>query len=139
MLSEKYFHVGVLGMRFVSDAFWIHVVGIVITSIGMAFTIWARATLSDNWSPNITLKEQHQLIRSGPYALVRHPIYTGFSFALIGGVLQIGEYRAIVAYAILLIAHSMKAKREEKLMAAQFGQQYAEYRKHSGFLIPRFR
>lgn len=98
LLADRRFSVGILGQRFIRDAFWIHVLGILVSSIGMAFTIWARSSLSDNWSPNITLKEQHQLIRSGPYALVRHPIYTGFSFALIGAVLQVGEYRAILAF-----------------------------------------
>lgn len=139
LLFDNRFHGGVLGMRFAPQLFWLQVVGIALTYLGVAFTIWARGALGANWSPDVTLKVEHELVLSGPYAFVRHPLYTGLTIALIGAVLEIGEWRAILAFAILLATHIIKARQEEKLMAAQFGAQYAEYQKHSGFLIPRLR
>ena len=85
------------------------------------------------------LKVDHQLIRSGPYAYVRHPIYTGLFLATAGTALVVGEWRAVVGVLLTLVAHSRKAAKEEALLATEFGEQYQDYRKHTGFLTPRVR
>jgi protein-S-isoprenylcysteine O-methyltransferase Ste14 len=83
------------------------------------------------------LKENHQLIQSGPYARVRHPIYSGLLLALIGTALFVGEWRAAFGVLLVFLAHGWKARREEALLAGQFGASYEEYRKPTGSLLPR--
>src|SRR5262249_56577164 len=74
--------------------------GIAMTAIGLAFAIWARLHLGGNWSGTITLKQDHTLVRTGPYRLVRHPIYSGLLLALLGGAIAIGEGRGPPAVAL---------------------------------------
>lgn len=111
--------------------------GIALTYTGIALAIWARTILGSNWGARVSIKQGHELIRSGPYACVRHPIYTGLFLAILGAVLEIGEWRAIIALAIVAVAHSLKAKREEAAMMREFGEEYQRYRGETGFFFPR--
>jgi protein-S-isoprenylcysteine O-methyltransferase Ste14 len=74
---------------------------------------------------------------SGPYAYVRHPIYTGILLASVGTALFVGEWRAALAIVFAVIGFAIKAKQEESLMNSEFGERYQEYRERTGFLIPR--
>ena len=112
--------------------------GAALAWAGAAIAIWARLSIGDNWSARVNVKVGHQLVRSGPYAYVRHPIYSGFLLSAIGTALTVGEWRALVAVVIVGVVHSLKARREERMMSAEFGDSYAEYRRHTGFLVPRF-
>lgn len=123
--------------RFVPDEHWIGLAGVVLTYAGVATAIWARFILADNWSARITVKVGHQLIRSGPYAYVRHPIYFGILVASLGTALLVGEWRGLLAIALVTVAFSMKAKREEAYMSAEFGEGYSQYRQSTGFLLPK--
>jgi len=137
LLFSNWMRIGPLRARFVPEEAWIGWVGVVLTWIGVAISIWARTCLGVYWSARVTLKEGHQLIRSGPYAYVRHPIYTGMLLGA-GGTALVGcEWRGILAVALLLAAHSRKALREEGLLAKEFGEQYSAYRRSTGFLVPR--
>jgi protein-S-isoprenylcysteine O-methyltransferase Ste14 len=138
LLFTDRLRIGPLQLRFVPEAAWIGWAGFVLTCVGVAVAIWARYCLGQNWSARVTLKEGHELIRSGPYASMRHPIYTGMLLAMVGTALVVGELRGILAVLVLLAAHSLKALREERLLAAEFGQEYARYRRSAGFLFPRF-
>lgn len=129
--------IGPLALRFLPEDVRIAWVGISLTTLGAAIAIWARYCLGEFWSARVMLKEGHRIIRSGPYAFVRHPIYTGMLTAAIGTSLVVGEWRAIVAVVILLITHSLKALREEALLTAEFGDEYSVYRRSTGFLFPR--
>jgi protein-S-isoprenylcysteine O-methyltransferase Ste14 len=129
---------GPLQRRFVPREAWIAWTGIAVTFVGIAIAIWARYCLGVYWSARVTLKEDHQLIRSGPYALVRHPIYTGMLLGTAGAALMAGEWRGVLAVALLLAAHSRKALREEALLTTEFGEEYASYRRSTGFLFPHF-
>jgi protein-S-isoprenylcysteine O-methyltransferase Ste14 len=111
-------------------------VGTALTYVGVAIAIWARVALGSNWSARVMVKEGHELVRSGPYAYVRHPIYTGLLLAITGTTLIIGEWRGVIAIIIVTVAHSLKAKREEAAMNAEFGETYQQYRKTTGFLFP---
>jgi protein-S-isoprenylcysteine O-methyltransferase Ste14 len=128
-----------LRLRFLPADEWIVWGGIALTSVGVVIAIWARYCIGQYWSARVTLKEGHRLIRSGPYAFVRHPIYTGMLLAAMGTALVIGEWRGVLAVAVILAAHSHKALREERLMTAEFGEEYAAYQQSTGFLFPRFR
>jgi len=111
--------------------------GVAITTVGVAIAIWARYCIGEYWSARVTLKEGHRLIRAGPYGFVRHPIYTGILMGAVGSALTQGERREIVAVALVLAAYWRKALREESMLTQEFGDEYAEYRKGTGFLLPR--
>ena len=83
------------------------------------------------------IKEGHELIRSGPYARIRHPIYTGILLATIGTALAIGEYRGLLAVGMLLTGFIRKARKEESFLAAEFGAAFDEHRRRTGFFLPR--
>lgn len=129
--------VGVLGRHFLRRATAISVVGVVLTWLGIAIALWARYNLGQYWSARITLKEDHQLIRTGPYAHLRHPIYSGLDLAAVGSALVIDRWRCVLGVCLMVVGHVIKAKREESLLAEQFGEVFDEHRKQTGFLIPR--
>jgi protein-S-isoprenylcysteine O-methyltransferase Ste14 len=128
---------GVLNRRFLPQREWIAMLGAVLAALGVAFAIWARRHIGRNWSGQVTIRKEHELIRSGPYARIRHPIYTGLLVALAGTAIAIGEYRAIVALAVIAVGFVVKAKREEAFLATQFGPAFDEHRRQTGFFLPR--
>ncbi len=130
---------GPLGWRFVPESALVWAPGIFLTYVGAALALWARYSLGQYWSGRVTLKEDHQLIRVGPYAHVRHPIYSGLLLAMAGTALVVGEWRGVLAVLLAVIEFSRKAAKEEALLATEFGDQYREYRRQAGFLTPRFR
>jgi protein-S-isoprenylcysteine O-methyltransferase Ste14 len=109
---------------------------LLITSASMAFALWARFFLGRNWSGTVTLKENHELIRGGPYRIVRHPIYTGLSFAFLGTAIGFGELRGFLGLILLVAGWKYKANVEERFMTNQFGDQYRRYRSEVKGLIP---
>ena len=103
-------------------------IGLALTAAGLAFAAAARVWLGGNWSGTVTLKKGHELVESGPYALVRHPIYTGLLVALIGTAIAVDRWRAIVGLAPLLAGIVNKKSVEERFMREAFGEAYAAYR-----------
>ncbi|HXU15533.1 MAG TPA: isoprenylcysteine carboxylmethyltransferase family protein [Terriglobales bacterium] len=136
LLFSEHSAVGLLGERFVRTSQWVATAGIVLTFAGVGVAIWARIILGENWSARVTRKIDHQLVKSGPYAFVRHPIYSGLLLATIGTAIFVGEWRGVLAIPLILASESIKARREEQFMAAEFGDDYEEYRRETGFLIP---
>ena len=130
--------VGLLGARFIVNAPWISVAAIALTFVGVGLSIWARLILGENWSAKVTRKVDHELIRSGPYVFVRHPIYSGLLLATIGTAIFVGEYRGLIAVPLVLLSESIKARREERFMIEEFGQTYQEYREQTWFIVPGF-
>jgi len=122
--------------RFVPDSEWIATLGALLTVAGIAFAIWARHHIGRNWSGQVTIRRDHELIRTGPYARVRHPIYTGLLAAVAGTAMWIGEYRALLALVLILIGFVIKAKREESMLAKEFGLRFDEHRRPTGFFLP---
>ena len=109
---------------------------IALVASGLAFSAWARVLLGGNWSASVTLKEGHEIVRSGPYRLVRHPIYSGLIVAVAGCALARGEWRGPVAFAIAAAALWRKLRLEERWLGAEFGARYADYRRRTWALLP---
>jgi protein-S-isoprenylcysteine O-methyltransferase Ste14 len=129
-------HLSGLGARFVSadvDLFWL---GAALCAIGLGFTAWARIYIGSNWSGVVTIKEQHELITSGPYALVRHPIYTGLLLAFLGSALARAEWRGMLALVMVFLALWRKLCLEERWMEQTFGARYTVYQRRVSALIP---
>jgi protein-S-isoprenylcysteine O-methyltransferase Ste14 len=127
---------GLLEGRFVPESFAVATIGVALLAVGLAFSVWARVHLGGNWSARVTIKRDHALIRSGPYALVRHPIYTGLLVALAGTALLVGEWRAVVGWAFFALSFFVKLRREEAWMGEAFGADYAAYRSEVAAIIP---
>jgi len=109
---------------------------VALTFVGILIAFWARFFLGRNWSGTVTLKQDHELIQSGPYSVVRHPIYSGILLALFGTVLvhpRIGGFLAVLVAALTL---RLKSLTEESFMIDRFGMQYLEYQRHVKALIP---
>lgn len=113
--------------------------GLVFTVAGLAFSIWARVHLGGNWSGSVTVKSGHELIRSGPYRLVRHPIYSGLLLAVLGTAIAEDQWRALLALAIIVLAVWRKWRVEERFMQETFGAEYATYRREVPAIIPGWR
>lgn len=104
---------------------------------GMAFAWWARLHLGTLWSGTVTLKQDHRIVDSGPYGIVRHPIYTGIAFSLLCTSLQAGRVEPIVGAALMLIGFRMKARLEETFLMQALGEAaYTSYRARVPMLIP---
>ncbi len=103
---------------------------------GLAFTVWARITLGRNWSAEVTFKQDHELIESGPYALARHPIYTGLVAMALGTAVNYGRAIGFVLFAALCGGLWWKARQEERVMSSHFPDAYSEYRTRVRAIIP---
>ena len=114
-------------------AYWI---GVALVLAGPAFAVWARVHLGGNWSGTVTVKQGHELIRSGPYAYVRHPIYTGLTTALLGTTLASGTLHAVIGLAIIVLAFVRKSRVEEGFMREAFPGEYQRYSAEVPALIP---
>jgi protein-S-isoprenylcysteine O-methyltransferase Ste14 len=112
------------------------VAGDVICGLGLLVAIWSRRTLADNWSGNVTLKVDHELVERGPYQFVRHPIYTGILLMVIGAAIAYPHWSSLFGLPIAFIGFWLKLKQEEVVMLNHFGQKYEDYRHRVKALIP---
>ncbi|MEA3201823.1 MAG: hypothetical protein QOE90_3251 [Thermoplasmata archaeon] len=110
--------------------------GVALLYAGVAFAVWARVTLGRFWSGMVTLKEGHQLVRHGPYAIVRNPIYTGILAMAFGSVLVLGELSVLLWALALLVTFLFKIRAEEKLLREAFGVEFDAYRRDVKSLVP---
>jgi protein-S-isoprenylcysteine O-methyltransferase Ste14 len=127
---------GPLRYRIIPQDVTSYTIGAALTFIGLLFAVWARYHIGRNWSGVITLKEDHALIRSGPYALVRHPIYSGLLLAIIGSAIARGDIAAVLAIIAVLYAVLRRVQIEERWMSEIFGSAYADYKASTPALIP---
>jgi protein-S-isoprenylcysteine O-methyltransferase Ste14 len=114
----------------------IALVGLLAVLMGVAFSIWARLILGGNWSNRVTVKENHTLVRSGPYRIVRHPIYSGILLGMLGSALQRGGIRCFAGVLICALSFWLKTRAEEHFMVQSFGEQYLQYRHRVKALAP---
>lgn len=127
---------GFLGENFVRTVTPIQNFGILLLLIGLGFAVWARFVLGTNWSGTVTVKENHVLITRGPYAYVRHPIYTGILVGLLGTAFVGGTYASLFAVAMAALSLWLKLRIEERFMRETFGDQYTTYSKRVKALVP---
>lgn len=111
-------------------------IGMAVCLGGLFITIWARRTLAGNWSSSVTFKANHELIKTGPYRFVRHPIYTGLMLMCLGSALDLGSLCAWIAPCSMFIGFWIKLKREEKLLLQHFPNDYPIYRRQVKALVP---
>lgn len=128
---------GWLGARFAPAGPITEWSGVLLTAAGVAIAIWARWHLGANWSGVVTLKEGHELIRTGPYRSIRHPIYTGILLALLGTIVAAGEVRGLLAVVIAWASFYWKARREESFLAQEFGEKFGTHVKQTGMFLPK--
>jgi protein-S-isoprenylcysteine O-methyltransferase Ste14 len=111
--------------------------GLILVIAGLAFSAWARDVLGRNWSSRIVIQDNHRLITAGPYAYVRHPLYTGLLIAAAGTTLIVADYGAVLGFFFAVARFWLKASREERLLEMEFGPAYASYQACTGALLPR--
>lgn len=104
--------------------------------LGLAIAVWARVALGRNWSGEITLKEDHELVTSGPYAAIRHPIYTALILLFLGLALFIASAGAWIGLALVVLSCWVKLRQEEALMLRQFPDAYPAYMARTKRLVP---
>lgn len=136
LLFSQHVRFGILGWRLIPSSAAAGWMGAGIAVAGCLLALWARVTLGRNWSGDVTLKQDHALITSGPYRWARHPIYTGFLLMVLGTAIVSGFVASFTGLALIFIAIWMKFCVEESFMQQQFGQQYVAYKQRVKALIP---
>lgn len=119
-----------------TGAIGVHVAGVVVLAVGVAICLWARATLGLMWSAVPEVRESHELRTAGPYAWVRHPIYTGLLGMLIGTMLLAGGGVFLMVVPVALVVFEFKLRVEERLMVETFPDAYPRYRARVPQLVP---
>lgn len=127
---------GSLGLLFVPQTTPINVTGTVFAILGVTFAIWSRQSLRNSWSGEVAITQGQQFIRSGPYAMVRHPIYAGMLLALLGTTLVSSTVGSLLGFVLAIMSLWQKAYVEEQFLLVEFGAQYANYQREVKFLIP---
>jgi protein-S-isoprenylcysteine O-methyltransferase Ste14 len=115
---------------------WLRALGLALLLASTAFTLWARAVLGTMWSSAVVARDAHVLRTDGPYAITRHPIYTGMLGMLLGGALLggLGRWAAVFTVGALIVA--VKIHLEEQLLTEVFPGEYAQYRHRVPRLVP---
>lgn len=109
--------------------------GVGLCLVGFGFAFWARLHIGRNWGVPMSLRQDHELVTSGPYGYVRHPIYSGLLLAMIGSVLAVGLLW-LPLFVLALAYFLVSARTEETMMLAQFPDAYPAYRRRTRMLIP---
>ena len=128
--------IGFLGWRLLPDPFIAFLIGVAVEALGLGFAVWARIHLGQYWSGTIEIKSEHQLIRSGPYALVRHPIYSGIILAAFATAAQMGTAASLAGAALMTLGWYVKARFEERFLARELGAAYEAYAARVPMLVP---
>jgi protein-S-isoprenylcysteine O-methyltransferase Ste14 len=136
LLGSRNLPLPLLYAHFVQPTPFTFFLGGAIVLGGLVVAVWARAVLGRNWSGVVTLKQDHELIRRGPYRWVRHPIYTGLLLGFLGTAIALTQWRGLLAVLIVFVALWRKLRHEERWLGEIFGAEYAKYRSEVAALIP---
>jgi protein-S-isoprenylcysteine O-methyltransferase Ste14 len=110
--------------------------GAVVQAGFFGLAVWARRHLGRNWSAEVRIATDHQLVRTGPYRWLRHPIYTAMLGMSLGTAIASGQYHALLGLALLVVAYLRKTRLEDQILAETFGADYDAYRRHTWALVP---
>ena len=110
--------------------------GAIIQALFIVLAIWARRHLGRNWSPAVRIGVDHQLVRTGPYRWLRHPIYTAMLGMFLGTAIASSQYHALLGLVILVFAYLRKTRLEEQILSEAFGPEYDDYRRGTWALVP---
>ncbi len=111
-------------------------VGAIVQALFVSLAVWARRHLGRNWSPAVRIGVGHELVRTGPYRVLRHPIYTAMLGMFLGTAIASSQYHALLGLGILVVAYLRKTRLEEKILTQTFGTEYDAYRRQSWALVP---
>ena len=149
--ASTYFHQFVLGVAllllilsapglngwFLPERFHFLIVAGAIIQVGfLLLAVWARRHLGRNWSAEVRIAMDHQLIRTGPYRSLRHPIYTAMLGMFLGTAIASSQVHALVGLALLVVAYLRKTRLEDQILAQTFGAQFDAYRHDTWALVP---
>jgi protein-S-isoprenylcysteine O-methyltransferase Ste14 len=113
----------------------VRVLGVLVCAAGVSFAIWARRRLGKNWGMPMSVHESPELVTTGPYARLRHPIYAGIIIAFIGNALALSLWW-LVAVVAAVFRFGYAARKEEATMLAMFPSEYAEYQRRTSMIVP---
>jgi protein-S-isoprenylcysteine O-methyltransferase Ste14 len=136
LLFRDWPYLGVLDTRLLPRSMALGIAGLFLTAFGIGFALWARFFLGTNWSASVTMKRDHQLISRGPYAIVRHPIYSGFLLGMLGTAILHGRTRDLIGLFVAFIAWWQKSRIEEDFLLQLFDGEYVQYKGRVKALIP---
>jgi len=114
---------------------WRGALGLVLLVIGLGFAVWARPHIGRNWGTPMTQKQEPDLVTSGPYRLVRHPIYSGLLLAVVGTAVAL-SWLWLIAAALAGLYFVYSATVEEHYLATQFPDTYPAYKQSTKMLVP---
>ena len=137
MIYGREWQLGSLDRRFIAPNATINGIAVCLSAAGLILAFWARSHIGQYWSASIALKQDHRVVQTGPYAYLRHPIYTGILLAFLGQLLVTGQYRGILGLGLIIAALVQKALSEEGLLLQSLGAAYLDYRRNTGFLLPK--
>ena len=127
---------GALGWHYFAPPEALISLGLVVVAAGVLLAIWARRNLGANWSGAPSLKKGHELVTTGPYSAVRHPIYTGILLGMLGSTFVLGTVGSLAVLVLAGAVVAVRVRQEEGLMVSQFGAAYDEYRKKTKTIVP---
>lgn len=127
---------GPLGYVVLQTSAAVKAAGLATAAAGISLAIWARRRLGANWSRTPSVKKGHTLVTGGPYSIVRHPIYTGILFGVIGSVLVLWTVGSLVIVPLAVLVLRARMRQEEKLMQETFGDAYSDYRRRTKAIVP---
>ncbi len=125
-----------LGIEIWPRSFSLGIIADIIVLIGTIIMIWARVSIGKNWSANIVLKENHELIINGPYKYIRHPIYSGLLLMILGISIYSGLLSEILLFVLFFLGANYKANKEERLLIEHFPGKYIDYKNKVKAFIP---
>jgi len=129
---------GVLNERVLPRVPAVWLTGLALTAVGIGIAIWARLSLGSNWSGMVTLKTGHELVRTGLYRWIRHPIYTGILLGMVGSAMIRSHVRGWLGVLVVFAAFYFKARREERFLREEFGAGFEEHSRRTGMFLPKW-
>lgn len=116
---------------------WLRWVGFVFGLVSILFWTWTQVILGSEWSPQLQLRAEHRLITYGPYAHIRHPMYSGIMGFGVGLALVSANWVTVALVALVVVGLVLRIPREEQMLIEEFGQTYRDYMQRTGSLLPR--